>query len=223
MREKQIKKIPLSRKFEVSSHFVGFPTANSAFFSRFNFQTLLTGTGAGIESPPSTAENPGIIRLLTGTAGGSSRSGIRTASSVVTGGADIEIEALYRVTQVAAKAEDYEYWVLAGDNSGGVPTNGAYIYFDWSVSTNIQCICKNAGQATTVISRTPETTQWTKVNLKIPASATSATFTFNDSDIVTITSNIPQSFGIQAVMSKFAGVVNQGFDLDYLRVGFSLP
>lgn len=222
--EKQIIKPSLSRKLDIFSHFTAVPTATGQFFSGYNFQTFITGTGAGFQSTPGELLNPGIIRLLSGTTGGTpgSRTGFRTDSCFITGSADIEVEFVFRATQVSTQPEDYEFWLGFGDSNSTVPNNGAYIYYDWSTSVNISANTTRAGTLTRVFSSTAMTTNWNKINILVPKAGTTARFTFNDADVVTISTNIPSQFGVQMVFSKYLGSINHGLDIDYIRTRWTL-
>lgn len=205
----------------------------------FCFQPAISGTGASANSSPQTIPTrPGIIRLQAGTTAAASYGGIYTGFSSNSTNATILFS-----SSVVHKLRFMQY-INNVDHADGLffvwggfldtlttsnARNGAYVYFDSSLSANWQFVTADRGTRTTTDTGVAATVGWAKFEILVEDVAGTLTATLKIDDVLcaTNTTNIPttsgEGTGIAHRIRKIDAVTTTRYlDLDWIDLAITI-
>lgn len=188
------------------------------------------GTGASSLISVSTAANPGIHTLNTGTTSGGEAYIARGNAdgggieNCVLGGAVHDLTFIVNIPSLATVGDDYALYFGLADGFGNFvshPGNNAVVFaYNRSVSVNWQGLTKAGGSTTTASggANIAVATGWNRFRISINAAGTSASFYVNGVLIGTSATNLPTapiSAGFN--IKKSAGTTPCTLQIDYFR------
>ena len=208
--------------FQFSEHFIGTLSTTLG-----NFLVTFVGTGAGQSIVSSLNDNLGILSISTGTTA-TGKGLILTALSVILFGfgtwqfrAKIAILALSDINDTFTFRSGFQ------DSTTGDSTDGVYFRYTNGVNSgNWQCVCRASNVETVLNTAIPVTafiSTFTKLEIRVNATATNADFYIDKSYVGSITTNIPTGVGrnlgvIPVSIAKSLGIVSRSIYINYVSV-----
>ena len=164
---------------------------------------------------------PGIVLLDTSTSATAQAALREGFGAIVFGGGTWDYEWRVRFPTLSTSAEEYVIRVGMGDVTTGDMVDGAYFEYDRATSGDFWRIktANNSSRTTTVSSTAIAANTWYKLRTQVNAGGTSVDFLVDDTNIGTITTNIPtgagRTCGPLVSMIKTNGTTSRTTNVDY--------
>lgn len=214
----------LSRsKGGIFDHFIGnFSTTVAS--SAFELATVLTGTGATLGILAGEANNPGILRIQTGTTT-TGAVALKTPDCIQLGGSMTYIfKCCIRLPNLPDATENFTINAGFTDRPSGLSavTDGLVFIVDtnnagWSVTSRSNGLGTRVNSVVGISANV-----WYDLEIRSNADASSADFYVNGQLLSTVTTNIPSGVGrataIGLTIIKSAGSVSRFLDIDYMSL-----
>lgn len=203
-----------------------FPLFNSASAGVLGLTKGVTGTGAIVGPGTGEGTAPGNLLLFTGT----TTTGLahvlghgaafRFGSSAFTNEWRVRFDFL-------PTTEAYSARIGFDDVTTTEDGLDAVMFRFTAADTHLVCVARSNGSETTATTSTViVVSTWYRLRIVVNAAGTSATFTINDADTQTISSNVPngagRETGLCASILKSAGTTGESISIDYVVLGYGI-